>query len=124
MSSSYVKYIIDLLSSLGNIRVKSMFGGYGVYKDNVIIGMIVDSELYFKVDESNKSQYEAVGSAPFCYQSRGVTYKSRGKEYVMSYWQVPIDIIEDKEKLSSWIEQSYNISLLQKQQKCKKHKLK
>ena len=35
------------------IRVRSMFGGHSVYKDGVIVAIIVDDELYFKVNEQS-----------------------------------------------------------------------
>jgi TfoX/Sxy family transcriptional regulator of competence genes len=42
--SEFVNYIIDLLSPYGYIRVRSMFGGHSVYKDGVIVAIIVDDE--------------------------------------------------------------------------------
>ena len=53
--SEFVNYIIDLLSPYGYIRVRSMFGGHSVYKDGVIVAIIIDDELYFKVVSVNLS---------------------------------------------------------------------
>ena len=90
--SPYCEYIIDLLSPYGNITAKSMFGGYGIYKDHVIFAIIVDDELYFKVDHTNQSQYEH-------YESEAFTYQSKGKLAKMPYWKVPLEVMENDEMI-------------------------
>ncbi|MDB2415202.1 TfoX/Sxy family protein [Rickettsiales bacterium] len=102
--NSFVEYIIELLSPYGNIIAKSMFGGYGVYKNNIIIGIISQDELYFKVDDSNRTQYQNMNSEIF-------TYEARGKINKISYWKVPLEILEDAQLLEEWLEQSYQISI-------------
>ena len=107
MTTNYVEYILDLLSPLGSITSKAMFGGYGIYKDSIIVAIIANDELYFKVDSTNQPQYEKLGSTPF-------TYVANSKRTTMSYWKVPIEIMEDESQLSAWLEQSYDISLKNK----------
>ena len=80
-----------------------MFGGWGVYKDGVIFAIIVDDQLYFKVDDSNKSRYEKRGSRPF-------TYALRGKLIAMSYWEVPAEVIDDRDEIKRWAEESHRVS--------------
>jgi DNA transformation protein len=110
MISDYVLYILDLLTPYGAITSRAMFGGYGIYKNQVIIGIIVDDELYFKVDQTNQTQYEEMGSVPF-------TYNRGDKLATMSYWKVPIEIMEDEEILGHWLDDSYRISLKSKKGK-------
>jgi DNA transformation protein len=115
MSSNYVDYILEILSPYGEITARAMFGGHGIYKSSIITGLIIDDELYFKVDSSNKTQYEKLDSEPF-------TYEAKGKKATMSYWKVPMKILEDEDQLGLWLEQSYDISLKTKRvakKKCK-----
>lgn len=98
---------MEILAPHGEITVRSMFGGYGIYKNGVIFALIAYDELYFKVDESNKSQYKKFNSEPF-------TYEANGKKSTMSYWKVPIEILEDEEQIGVWLDQSYRISLKKK----------
>ena len=91
-----------------------MFGGYGLYKDGVIFGIIANDELYFKVDDTNKQRYESAGSHPFMYEG----HKSR-KPMAMSYWLVET---EDKELLTQMVEESYQISLANKKSKTRSRK--
>lgn len=90
----------DVFSDIDGIKSRSMFGGYGFYKDGKIFGMIADGKLYFKVGEGNRKEYEKAGSKPFVYHG----YKD--KSVTMSYWEVPGDILENKEELAVWIEKA------------------
>lgn len=111
--NDYVAYITDCLSPFGPIRIRSMFGGYGVYKDNAIVGIIVEGELYFKVSPLTIPEYEAYGSVPF-------TYDRDGKTIAMSYWRVPEEVMEDDELLRIFFKKAYEVSLATKKPARKK----
>ncbi len=104
MSRDYLEYILDLLSHCDSITSRAMFGGYGMYKNGVIFGIIANDELYFKVDQSNIELYKK-------YQSEAFTFKAKGRVSKMSYWKVPLLVMEDEAQLKNWLDQSYNISL-------------
>ena len=102
--SDFVDYVVhDLLSELAGVKAQAMFGGWGIYQDGVIFAIIVDDQLYFKVGDTNKSKYQQHGSRPF-------TYESRGKSISMSYWEVPADVMEDRDEIKRWAEESHQIS--------------
>jgi DNA transformation protein and related proteins len=107
MSSSYYNYIMEIMHSFGGITSRSMFGGYGLYKNGIIFAIIANDELYFKADDSNILTYKQFGSEPFLHESRG-------RKISMSYWKVPMEILEDEEELKIWVEKSYQISLKNK----------
>ena len=113
--TDFVDYVVgDLLAGIRGVRARAMFGGYGVYKDDAIFGIIADDVLYFKVDDSNRASYEKAGSQPFTYTAK------KKKKVVMSYWEVPADILEDRETLEEWVERSLRIhSKVKKLQKRK-----
>lgn len=112
MSKDYAEYILDLLSPYGSMTSRAMFGGYGIYKDGLIVGIIVDDELYFKVDDNSKKKYEALASVPF-------TYNRGEKIFAMSYWKVPIEIMENEDDLAEWLEEAYIVSMKSKRLKKK-----
>ena len=95
----------DLLSGIEGVRARAMFGGYGIYKDEVFFAIVVDDELYFKVNETSCADYEKAGSEPFTYRVSG-----RKKPTVMSYWKVPGEILEDRDALVEWAEKSIKIA--------------
>lgn len=82
-----------------------MFGGYGIYKDEIIFALIAYDVLYFKVDATNKADYEQKGSKPFTYS------QGKHKATTMSYWEVPSDILEDKEELKKWMMKAVDVSI-------------
>ncbi len=44
----YVEYVCDQISGAGSITYKKMFGEYGIYCDNKIIGVICDNQFFIK----------------------------------------------------------------------------
>lgn len=114
--SGFLSYLLeDVLHDIKDVTARAMFGGYGLYKNGIVFGIIADDELYFKVDDKNRAQYEACDSEPFTYEAK------KGKKIVMSYWKVPADILEDPEALPKWIDASVEAS---KRSKNKKKSLK
>lgn len=89
--SDFKDYIIgDILTNVDGLSARAMFGGFGLYKDGVIFGIIVEDELYFKVDHTNEAEYRAFDSSPFTYE------RGNHKKTTMSYWRIPHDILEDR----------------------------
>lgn len=108
-NEGFVQYIVEeVMQGVSGITVKGMFGGYGIYKEGIIFGLIVQNMLYFKVDESNRSDYEEHESVPFSYDTK------KGKKVLTSYWEVPQTILEEFSSLETWIEKSVAVSLKKK----------
>lgn len=95
--SPLAKDLPELLTGLGPIRVRAMFGGYGVSLDGRMFGLIADDTLYFKVDDHTRPEYQALGSAPFTY-----TYPSDGRTLEMGYWKVPLEVMEHTPRLEAF----------------------
>jgi DNA transformation protein len=84
------------LQAAGEARARAMFGGWGVYLDDVIVGLIAWDRLYFRVDDGNRPNYQAAGTAPFIYEGRS------GKPIEMPYWEVPAEVLADPAQLCDW----------------------
>jgi DNA transformation protein len=113
MSHDICDQVIVQLASWGSVTAKAMFGGYGLYYQAQIFAIVVDETLYFKVDAQTQPDYEAEGSKPFIYESQG-------KYVSMSYWQVPLDTLDDEDILVLWAKKAYQAALRSK--KIKKFK--
>lgn len=105
--SGFAEYIQDLLSDFGVITLRRMFGGYGVYKNDLIIAILADDEIYFKADKSDAAYYEAFDSTRFTYHSL-----KRKEPTYMAYWKAPLEVLEDMQILEKWVEKAYDASLL------------
>lgn len=68
-----------------------MFGGYGLYRQTMFFGIVHKDRLYFKVNATTVPNYKEHGMKPF-----------RPKQTLTSFYEVPIDVIEDAEVLTQW----------------------
>jgi DNA transformation protein len=94
VSEEYLDYVVDQLGCIGEVTAKRMFGGVGLYRDGFFFGLIAGDLLYFKVDDENRSHYEDAGAKAF---------QPYGEEsYSMGYYEVPVDVLEDVDKLRVW----------------------
>lgn len=115
VSENFKEYVVDQLGKLGYVTVKKMFGGAGIYYDGLIFGLLADDILYFKVDDSNKSDYVTAGMKPF--------KPFEDKPMLMPYYEVPVDILENREQLAECAKKAL-IASISNPPKPKKQKLK
>lgn len=99
VSSNYLQYVLKQLGALGGVASRKMFGGVGLYCDDVFFGLIDDDTLFFKVNATNRGDYESRDMAQF----RPYPEKP---EVSMSYFAVPPDVLEDPAQLVIWAQKS------------------
>ncbi len=83
-SSTFVDGVLGSLLPLGPIRARAMFGGWGLFLDDAMFGLIAGNRLYFKVDTETQPRFAAAGAEAF-------TYLRQGKEIALSYWEAPLE---------------------------------
>lgn len=117
MSSSpeYLEHVLSLLKPIDNGISARAFGGYGLYKGDVMFGIITWDSLYFKVDDTNRQDFQKAGSKPF-------VYVQDGRPTTMSYWEVPGTILSDKEELAAWMDKARAAATASKAKKEAKQK--
>ena len=94
VSASFREFVLDQLAGVGGLRARAMFGCVGLYAEDVFFGILAADVLFFKVDDTNRREYETAGSSPFKpYADRAMT---------MSYYDVPIAVLEDAAMLGEW----------------------
>jgi DNA transformation protein len=90
VSPSFKTFVLEQLSrSTAGVRGRAMFGGVGIYCGQLFFALIADDTVYFKVDDTNRPDFEARGMGPF----RPVGLDGE----VMQYYAVPEDLLEDPE---------------------------
>lgn len=100
-STDYLDFILDQLSNWKAVNTKRMFGCVGLYADGLMFGIIAKETIFFKVDETNKEQYLNAGSETLKLFKNNST--------VASFYEVPIEILEDSDQLVVWAEVSLEI---------------
>lgn len=91
----YVDFLIEQFSPLGKITDRSMFGGYCLYCDGFVFGLVANSELFLKADDSTAGEFVARGLKAFApFEDQSMT---------MSYYQAPAEIFEDDTAMRKWV---------------------
>lgn len=111
----FVTYIVDLMQSIGPVNAKAMFGGYGIFLNGIMFGLIADNVLYLKVDKEIESDFKEMGLGPFM-------YSKKGKEFKMSYFQAPEATLEDVDEMNKWATIAFNSALRAASKKQKNRK--
>ena len=108
-NNTFPEYVVsDVLSEVGGVTTRAMFGGYCVYKDGIVFGIIGNDELFFKVSETNIEDYKKAGSYQFEYTTK------KGKTAKMNYWHVPDEVLEDKHEIVLWVNKAVKVALEKK----------
>ena len=89
----FVTYVVELMQSMGPVRAKSMFGGHGIFLEDLMFALVADSILYLKVDNETEDEFKSRGLEAF-------TYHKKGKDFKMSYYQAPEEALEDGEEMN------------------------
>jgi DNA transformation protein len=94
-SASYLDYVKELFSPFGEIAIRKMFGGAGIYCDGAIFAISDEDDIWFKVDDVSRAEFEAAGLRPF-------EVDMGGKMGTMSYYNAPEEIFDDNDALIRW----------------------
>jgi len=103
VSPSYRQFVLDSLGRvLPDLRAKNMFGGVGLYAEELFFALIADDTLYFKVDDTTRGDFTARGRGPF---------RPFGEDgEVMQYFELPAELLEEPEPLREWIEKAVAVA--------------
>jgi len=93
--SGFIEHLRELFAPGAQFEARRMFGGWGVYLDGLMCGLVADGQLYLKTDAQTRIAFDAAGSAPF-------VYAGKGKPITMSYWSAPEEALESSEAMAPW----------------------
>lgn len=94
--SEYLDWLLEQLAPLGTLRVRSMFGSFGIYCDELFFAIVEDDVLFVKVDDVSRAQFEAEGLQPFTYAMKD------GTTSTLSYYPLPDYALETPHELIDW----------------------
>jgi DNA transformation protein len=105
--------VANRLQPLGPVLARSMFGGFGIYLDGAMFGLIAYDTLYFRVDDGNVQDYRDAKSKPFAYEGRSAPIE-------MPYWTVPDRVYGDGDDFIAWAEKAHQAARRVKAKKRKR----
>jgi len=103
VNPSFRTFVLEQLArATTNVRDRAMFGGVGIYSGELFFALIAEDTVYFKVDDTNRPDFEARGMGPF---------RPAGPDgEVMQYYAVPEELLEDPEALRLWVDRALAVA--------------
>ena len=89
-------HIRELFAAFGPVDVRRMFGGAGVFVDDMMIALVAQEVIYLKADAQTIPSFEREGLAPFSYGTK------TGERTIASYWRMPDRLYDDADELAEW----------------------
>jgi DNA transformation protein and related proteins len=96
---SFRDFVLDQLRELDGVEARRMFGGYGFYQDEIFFAIAHKGQLFFKVDAATVGEYRKRKMRPF---------RPNARQTITSYYQVPAEILEDRDELAAWAVRAIN----------------
>jgi DNA transformation protein and related proteins len=101
---AFVSHCVELLQPLGTVRTKRMFGGWGLYVDEIFIAIVAFERLYLKVNDTTRAAFEAEGCEPF-------VYDSKTGSVALGYWTAPADALDSPALMQPWARRALQAAL-------------
>lgn len=84
--------IRDVFRSFGPVHIRRMFGGKGIYQDELMFALEAGGELYLKADEESVKAFRELGSRPFTFETKD------GRTTLTSYWLMPESALDNPDE--------------------------
>ena len=95
-SAKSAEELQNRISPLGEINLKKMFGGHGVFFEDKMFALVdKNGTIFFKTDDTIIKMFEDAGS------------EKHGR---MPYHQVPDKVLSDEETLVKWAKSSITVA--------------
>ncbi|GAK14886.1 LOW QUALITY PROTEIN: positive regulator of competence TfoX [Vibrio sp. JCM 19053] len=108
MDKPILKDSMKLFEALGNIKSRSMFGGFGLFADETMFALVVNNQLHIRADQKNFILRET--------RAKALRLKKRGFPVVTKYYAISSDLWESSERLIEVANQSLKKAKLEKEQ--------
>lgn len=90
-----VDNVLALLSGMGELRQRKMFGGIYIYCDDLFIATVHDGTLYFKANKATAREFIDRGLRPF-------TYSRQGEATSLQYYEAPAEVFGSRAEMQRW----------------------
>src|ERR1700739_3578343 len=95
-SDSFAEFLREQLAPLGRVTMRRMFGKTGVFCDGVMLGMVTENTLYFRVDDHNRAAFKAAPSYP------PLNAETKGSPIDLSFGRAPERLFDEPDELVVW----------------------
>lgn len=93
--NEFADYCAELFGPVGAVRVRRMFGGHGIYVDDLFVAIVLGESLYLKADAQSAPAFEKAGGSRF-------TYESKGRAVSLKFWTPPAEAMDSPALMEPW----------------------
>lgn len=104
--SEFLNYVLELMPFIRSLKVRSMFGGYGLYQEGHIFAIVIRDTLYLKSDAIAQSDFIESGLQRF-------TYISKERTITLQYFEAPPEVFEESDSMRDWVRKALDASIRQ-----------
>jgi DNA transformation protein len=94
-TTEFVDYLTEVFEAFGPITPKRMFGGFGIYHDDLMFGLVAGDVLYLKADSKTQARFAGRNLPRF-------EYVKQGKPVRLSFFAAPEEIFDDRDAAREW----------------------
>lgn len=105
VSAEFRDHVADLFAPFGEVKIKLMFGGAGVYYKDQMFALIADERIYLKANEETRKAFATEGCGPFKFENKN------GEILEMSYWEIPPRLLDNTDELAKWARRAYEVAI-------------
>ena len=87
--------VLKLLSGIGELRTRKMFGGTYIYSDGLFIATLREDTLYFKANIGTAQEFIKRGRRPF-------SYLKQGSVATLQYYEAPAEVFGSSAAMKRW----------------------
>ncbi|MDE2592824.1 MAG: TfoX/Sxy family protein [Burkholderiales bacterium] len=87
--------VLNLLSGMGALRQRKMFGGVYIYCDDLFMATVHDNTLYFKANKKTAPEFIELGLPAF-------SYPKQGGIATLQYYQAPDEVFLSRAAMHRW----------------------
>jgi DNA transformation protein len=103
LNEEFKNFVLDQLHGIGEFETKHMFGGLALLSKGSAFAKIKHDKVWLKVDNTNLTDFESLGMSQYTY--------GKDNSRKLNFYETPIDVIENRDKLKEWVKKSIEIAL-------------
>jgi DNA transformation protein len=96
--------IRDMFDSLGEVTIKRMFGGKGIYHQGKILALEFSGDILLKADAQSAPAFADAGASQWI-------YAGKNKPVAMPYWSIPDAALDDPDEMAKWVALAWGAAL-------------
>src|ERR1700759_2467991 len=95
-SDSFADVLREQLAPIGHVTLRRMFGKTGVFCDGLMLAMVRDNALYFRVDDDNRRVLKEPEAFP------PLNYEKAGGSIDLAFWRAPERLFDEPDEFLIW----------------------